>query len=465
MLTEFAADLNTAENWNRYTMNASLDPVALTVSGAQQVEVRNRADTPFDALYFHLYPNHPDFGGGLSVENVRVNGQAAPISTEQNNILLRVELSQPLIPGAWAIVTMDFTARTQRNASGNTYGAFNMQSGVWSLATFYPILAVYQPESAGGSYVGWDRRPVSGRGDLVVSEVALYDVTLDTPADWSLVTTGARVGEPAIIPQSSQRRERFVSGPQRDFFLAALQGLDQASNVVDGTRITTYYQPGDTAAGQRSLRVAEQSLQTFNQRYGRYPLAELDVIQAALTRFLGVEYPGVVLIEENLYRQNGRTLDTTVAHEVAHQWWYSLVGNDYQGEPWLDEGLASYSQVIFYEALGQGELVNAELENFRRIYLSTRQDGRDAAVDRPVTSFEGNYFALVYAKSALFFAALRDQIGDEAFFNFIQAYYANYRYREADGDGLRAIAERSCSCDLREFYADWITDAAAVELP
>jgi hypothetical protein len=429
------------------------------------VEVRNRADTPFDALYFHLYPNHPDFGGGLRVENVRVNGQAVPISTEQNDILLRVELSQPLGPGDWAVVTMDFMARTQRNASGNAYGAFNMQSGVWSLATFYPILAVYQPESAGESYVGWDRRPVSGRGDLVVSEVALYDVTLDTPADWNLVTTGVRIGEPAIVPQSSLRRERFVSGPQRDFFLAALQGLDQASSVVDGTRITTYYQPGDAAAGQRSLSVAEQSLQVFNQRYGRYPLAELDVIQAALTRFLGVEYPGVVLIEENLYRQNGRTLETTVAHEVAHQWWYSLVGNDYQGEPWLDEGLASYSQVVFYEALGRGELVNAELENFRSIYLSTRQDGRDAAVDRPVTSFEGNYFALVYAKSALFFAALREQIGDAAFFNFIQTYYANYRYREADGEGLRAIAEASCSCDLRQFYAAWITDAAAVEMP
>lgn len=461
LLPDFAADLAGAEAWDRYAINAALDPASLTISGTQRVEVTNRANEPFDALYFHLYPNHPDFGGGLRVEDVRVNDQPVSVSTEQDGVLLRVELPQTLAPGEGALVTLNFVARTPRDASGSTYGAFNQQDGVWALASFYPVLARYFAD-------GWDRRPVSSRGDLAVTETALYDVILDTPADWTLVTTGVRVdvstpdGPP--LPEGV-RRERFVSGPQRDFFLAAINGLDQASAEVDGTRIITHYQRGNPAAGQRSLLVAEQSLRAFNARYGRYPLVELEVVQAALTRFLGVEYPGVVLIEQNLYLNNSRGLETTVAHEVAHQWWYSLVGNDYQGEPWLDEGLASYSQVVYYEALGDSANANAEVQFFRDAYLLSRNAGRDGVINRPTAEFSGNYVALVYAKSALFFHALRQRLGDATFYAFLQNYYTNYRYREATGDDLLATAEATCGCELQQFYDDWINSATPVEVP
>lgn len=461
LLPEFAQDLAGANGWDRYSITATLNPTDLTISGSQQVAVTNQAGVPFDALYFHLYPNHPDFGGSLEVRDVRVNDQPVTVSTEQDGVLLRVELVQPLNPGEQAIVALNFLARSQRNAAGSVYGAFNQESGVWALASFYPVLARYFAD-------GWDRRPVSSRGDLAVTETALYDVTLDTPADWALVTTGVRVdagAQSAAPPPEGYRRERFVSGPQRDFFLAALNGLDQASSEVDGTRIITYYQAGNPAAGQRSLIVAEESLRAFNARYGRYPLAELEVVQAALTRFLGVEYPGVVLIEQNLYRNNGRGLETTVAHEVAHQWWYSLVGNDYQGEPWLDEGLESYSQVVYYEALGNAAGAAGELQLFRDIYLGARNTGNDGVVNRPTAAFRGNYVALVYAKSALFFQALRERVGDEVFYQILQRYYETYRHHEATGEDLLAVAQARCGCDLRQFYDDWINSTAPVEVP
>ncbi len=461
MLPEFASDLADTSAWDRYRITATLNPTNLTITGEQTVEIRNQATVPFEALYFHLYPNHPDFGGSLRVEAVYVNDQLVDISTEQDDLLLRVALPQPLDPGQAVTVTMNFLARTPRNASGSTYGAFNQEAGVWSLASFYPVLARYLAD-------GWDRRPVSSQGDLAVTTTALYDVTLDTPSDWNLVTTGTRieVGDPAdpSIP-TGYRRERFVSGPQRDFFLAAINGLDQASSEIDGTRITVYYQPGDTMAGQRSLVIAEQSLRAFNARYGRYPLREMDIVQAALTSFLGVEYPGIMLIEQNLYRNGGRGLETTIAHEIAHQWWYSQVGNDYQGEPWLDEGLASFSQIVYYEFLGDPASAEGELQFFRNVYQGARNAGRDGVVNRPTGSFRGNYVALVYAKSALFFQALRQRMGDETFFAFLQNYYATYRYREASGPDMLAVAQATCGCDLQPLYDAWINSDGEVEVP
>jgi aminopeptidase N len=261
------------------------------------------------------------------------------------------------------------------------------------------------------------------------------------------------------------RRERFVSGPQREFYLGATIGLEQASATVDGTRIVSHYQPDDAAAGRRALQVAEQSLRAFNARFGRYPHAELEVAQGAMTTFLGMEYPGVVLIEQNLYARNGRGLETTVAHEIGHQWWYSQVGNDAQGEPWLDEGLASYAQVVYYEALGRPELAKGELDAFRASYRQLREGGRDAPLATPPSELERIYVPVIYAKGALFFQALRAQIGEAAFNRFLMGYYAEGRYRDIAGPDLLRAAEAGCACELDPLFKDWVLTAARVPIP
>lgn len=461
MLAETAADLERANAWDRYRITATLDPKALTITGNLAVAVRNRTGAALEALYFHLYPNHPDFSGSLTVEDVRANGQAVRTTREQGAVLLRVALAQPLAQQATVTLTLRFTAKTPRNASADAYGAFNQEAGVWALTNFYPILARYFPGS------GWDRRVVNSRGDFVVSEVALYDVTLDAPTAWALVTTGVQVDTPQTkpAPKAGMRRVRYVSGPQREFFVAALNGLDQVSAIVEGTRIVASYQRGNVTAGKRSLEVASNALRAFNARYGRYPFAELEVVQAALTSFLGVEYPGIVLIEQNLYHRMGSDLETTIAHEVAHQWWYSQVGNDFQGEPWLDESMASFSQIVYYEFLGDTQLADQELATFRQSYITARDAGRDGAINRHVAEYSRNYYALVYAKGSLFFQALRNKLGEATFNRFLQRYYYDNRYREVTGADLLTTAEASCTCDLASFYAAWVTNAAAVTVP
>ena len=458
LLPEFASDLAQADRWDRYSIYVELDPANLTLRGSERVEITNRTGTSLNEFYFHLYPNHSDFGGKLAINNVQVDGQPATVTTEQSNVLLRVPLAQALPPGGQVTVTLQWMVRTQRNASARAYGAFNQEAGVWSLASFYPVLAHYSDD-------GWDRRVISSKGDLAVTDTALYDVTVVAPKNWMLATTGVRVdSQPS---DGGGVRERFVSGPQRDFLLAALNGLAQASIDIDGTRITSYYQAGNVAAGQRALAIAKEAVWAYNQRYGRYPLAELDVVQAALTNFYGVEYPGIVLIEQRLYRTNGGVLDlrTTVAHEVSHQWWYSQVGNDQQGEAWLDEGLASYSQVVYKQQLGDTGGAAADLAGFRAQLARARAAGRDGVVDRPSAALGASYVTLAYAKPALFFQALRLRLGDETFFRFLQEYYTGLRYRTSTGRVLLDTAQHACGCDLQSFYDAWITSARQVAVP
>nr|PZN30930.1 MAG: peptidase M1 [Chloroflexota bacterium] len=447
-------DLSRAGEWNRYTIDAAIDPARRTLSGHMRVEYTNRTTAALDRVYFYLYPNLSEFRGRLTVSAVTVDGAPARFAMEGGRFLLRVSLPETLAPKESVTIELDWSATAPANASRGAYGAFNMEGGVLALASAYPLLGIIRDGR-------WETARPSARGDFVNSETALYDVTLTAPADWTLVTSGVVVDGRL---DGGKQTARIVSGPLREFTIALVQ-LKAASVEVDGTRINSYFRPEHEQSGHLALRAAADALRAFNRRFGRYPLAELDVLEIEARTFLGVEYPGLVMIDRRLYDRGGEGLEITVAHEVAHQWWYSLVGNDVQAEPWLDEGLTSFSQIIYQEEVHGPRAAERELAGFRQSYLAARRAGADGAVGRPATAFRGNYVALVYAKGALFFQALREQIGEEAFDRFLRGYYDTHRYGRVTSAELVGAAEYSCSCELDDFYRDWIATAAPVKVP
>jgi len=384
---------------------------------------------------------------------LQIDGASARVNYEAERYLLRADLPHPLDPGASTIITLDWRASAPANASRNLYGAFNREIGVLSLASAFPIAAIVR----GGN---WDIGRPDPKGDFVNSETALYDVTLAAPANWVLATTGVVIDR---HQDDDQQVARMVSGPQRDF-LITLSQFARASVEVEGTRINSYYRADHEASGQAALQAAANALRVFNKRYGPYPLAELDVVEIAASTFLGVEYPGIVEIEQNLYA-TGNGLEVTVAHEVAHQWWYSIVGDDVQTTSWLDEALASYSQIIYQEEINGPEAAKRELDEFRRRYRDIVAAGRDAPVEQPNSKFVRNYVAIVYGKAVLFFQAMRDQIGEAAFDRFLHDHYAKHRYDYISSADLLADAEGACGCDLHPLFTDWITRVAPIEVP
>ncbi len=454
LLPEFSADLDAAAQWNRYTVQARIDPEARTITGDLRLEYTNRAASPLNQIYLYLFPNLPDFGGRLDINSAAVDGRPVRVRYEASRFLLRLDLLAPLSPGAGAVVVLNFAARAPLDASQRFYAAFNRERGVLALASALPMAARWNGDA-------WDLAVPISRGDFVTSETALYDVTLTIPTAWTAVTTGVALESRR---ESGMQTTRFVSGPQRDFTIV-LTRFQSISTEVDGTRITSYYRPESAAGGRAVLDTAANALRAFNRRFGRYPLAELDIVQIDARKFLGVEYPGLIMIDRRLYDGERSGLEIIVAHEVAHQWWYSLVGNDVQNEAWLDEGLASFSQVIYQEEVHGLAAATRELDGFRASYTRARDAGRNAPLQRPVAAFRGNYTAIVYAKGALFFQALRERIGEPAFDHFLHDYYVAFRYRLASSDDVLVTAENACSCELDDFYRDWVTTAAPVAIP
>jgi aminopeptidase N len=454
LLPSFANDLATAEQWDRYTVQALIDPEKRVLSGLLRLEYTNRGPEALDCIYFYLFPNLPEFGGRLEVRRITVDGAPVQVRYESNRFLLRLNLPTSLPAGASATVMIDFSAAAPLNASQRSYAAFNREHGVLALASALPMAA----RRVGGA---WQLATPVFRGDVVTSDTALYDVTLTIPAAWTAVTTGVAIERSA---SGATQTVRFVSGPQRDFTIV-LTRFPSISTDVDGTRITSYYRPEHAEGGRMALDAAARALRVFNRRFGPYPLAELDIVQIDARKFLGVEYPGLIMIDRLLYTGERAGLEIIVAHEVAHQWWYSLVGNDVQAEAWLDEGLTSFSQVVYQEETRGAMAAERELDGFRTMYQRARQAGRDAPLKRPVSALRGNYTAIAYAKGALFFQALRQRMGEAAFDRFLRDYYATFRYRIASSEDVRLIAVQSCNCTIDDLYHDWVLTAAPVPVP
>ncbi|HSO26500.1 MAG TPA: M1 family metallopeptidase, partial [Anaerolineales bacterium] len=351
---------------------------------------------------------------------------------------------------------MAFHGETPRNFGfpdePSGYGIYNFSDDVLALSGWYPILAVYDDQ-------GWNLDPISAIGDSVYSDAALYRVELDAPAEAVVASTGTVVERQEVDGRANWQ---LVSGPARDFFIALSPDFAAVSREVAGTEISSYYLPGDEQAGEMALEIAAVSLETFNERFGAYPYRKLDVVEVPLRYALGVEYPGVILIASQLYEDTENpSFAVATAHEVAHQWWYNVVGNDVFDEPWLDEGLTTYSSSLYYETLGGARAAQGLIGYWRTRYASLLAESADEPVTETLAYFEslpeaGVYGGIVYTKGALFFDALRQEIGDQAFFEALQNYYQGQKYQIAEAEDLLSAFEQAADRDLDALYAEWL---------
>lgn len=442
----------------RYTLDLIIADDLRSFDSSSHLLYTNTEDTALDHLYFRLLPN----GGGaygdgsLTVSQVLVDGEIVEYELSSDDSVMKIPLETSLEPEDRVEITVDFSGQVPENfgfdQNSAGYGIYNYSDGVLSLASWYPILAVYDED-------GWNLDPVSSIGDSVYSDIANYTVEVTVPRDVILAATGVEVDRQE---DDGGTRFSYVSGPVRDFYLILSEDFTLQSMVVDGTKVTSYTLPGNKAAGKLALSIASESLGIFNEQFGPYPYTELDVVDAPMLYASGVEFPGIILIRDSLYEDSDNPIFTVVlAHEVAHQWWYNVVGNDVFDDPWLDEALTSYSSSLFYEFSQNKSAPQGLIDYWYDHYQGTVDRGYNERVTDSLAYFEGLpdpkvYGGIVYSKGALFFKALRDEIGDEAFFQALRDYYNAFGFRIAAPGDLLSAFEVTSGRSLDELYQDWL---------
>jgi hypothetical protein len=433
-----------------YDIQAAIDVEALTVEGHQQVIYTNRSDRPLGEVYFNLYPNAPRFGGQMTVSDVLVNGQPTEAAYERDRRALRVPLPAALPPGGQALVEMAFSLRVPQLPE-NRFQVLVYSKGILSLAGWYPSLAVL------GS-AGWHLDyPDVQIGEAMFGESAFYTVQLTAPQSLVVAATGVLADEG--VGDGETRTLTYVSGPSRTFYLSASSEYKVLDGQVGEIAVHSYHLAEHEACAQWAMEAAIAALELYGELYGPYPLAEFDVVEADQW-YHGVEWPGMMLLGTVFYDGEDPVCgEWFVAHEVAHQWWYNVVGSDPVAHPWLDEALAQYSAMLYYRRLWLADAAEAYIQPIvydRYAPYADRPEG--VHLDQPTTAFEDEeaYYAIVYARGAMFLEALHRAQGEAVFIAALQAYYRQNQFQIATPDTLYAILRQADPETVDRLWSEWV---------
>ncbi len=306
----------------RYTIEADVDPVAGTVDGRLRVVFTPDLDT--DRLVFRLWPNGPrpaPSGASLEAGPVTIAGRTATAELDDPTTLVvrggstfragqAVDVSTPwrlVIPGA-------ANDRISRNGDSMRLGSF------------FPILS-WEPG------LGWaTEAAVGGFAEASTAPTADFDLTVTVPAGFSVLGSGT---------PDPDRPGRYTGQAMRDVALSVgrFQTVTAVAMAPEPVQVTIGVHRGVTDTNLATYRdVVVRSLEDFGRRFGPYPWSTFTL---AITPELGggIEYPTHVM-------QGPGTLGVT-SHEVGHQWFYGLVGNNQGRDPWLDEGVTSWAEARF----------------------------------------------------------------------------------------------------------------------
>ena len=451
LLEAFAEDAARLPAAPHYFIQARLVPGEVpSLEGVQRILVTNQEGTSLSELYFWLYPNLPAYEGTAEVWRALVDGQVVSVENLPDSSAVRVPLVDGLAAGATADVTLWFRATLPTQVAAGTAGAglYGFVGGVYDLAGFYPTLAVYD-------HRGWDLDAAASFGDSLFADIGFYQVELTVPEALSVVASGSTLAQETNDDGTSTWL--IAAGPVRSFYAAVTGGWQAISEEVDGIQVNAYYPAGGLDFALAAMNYTTGSLRVFNGLFGQYPYRELDVVPLPTTAF-GMEYAGLLALAANFYTGAGGVFNIATPHEVAHQWFFNLIGNDQPEEPWLDESLANYAVYLYYEAVDWPQMQTAMLENvFRYRYNAAQNLGIDRPVAGAVVEFDqSNYINIIYSKGPLFLHAVRERIGDAAFFAALLDYAQTFRYGIAYADDLLGVLKRHSETPIDDLITLWI---------
>jgi len=294
-----------------YSLTISIAGSKKVVTGTSRVTFA--LDRATDRIVFRLWPNMPaerEVGARLDVQDVLVDGAAVSSTSPDPTTLI---LEKGLASGESATVSMAWTLQLPRTPTERLASRFGVR-----LSSFFPLLA--------WSGTDWALDPPAPQLETWTSPTSDFDVRIHTPKGMQVVASGARVG-----------KGHWRTTATRDFAMEAgrVKVVRRTVHVPAPVRVTV---AGREAAFllRPVLDAASHALRIYSERYGAYPWRTYTVVIETDRPHLGEEYPTLVYVSSD-------SPSAVVDHETAHQWFYSLVGDDQARDPWLDESLAQWA--------------------------------------------------------------------------------------------------------------------------
>lgn len=420
---------------NKYIIDVIYDDETNRILCNESLEYINNTETALDEIYLHIYPNafteqksvpfekseieraYPNgFNEGyIDIKSVLSNKNKLKYEiVGDKNDILHVKLDKSLKKGEKVKLDLKYNVKLP-----NCLGRFGYGDNTINVTNWFPIACVYDDK-------GWNLKSYETVGDPFYSDTSNFEVKILAPAKYKLATTGK-------ITEKKTDTEKILytidAKMVRDFAFILSDKFVVNKTKYKDIVINTYNLNEEMS--KEAVDVAKSSIEIFSNLFGDYPYDTYSVVASDF--FIGgMEYPMLVMIDESLYNQENKfLLEYVIAHETAHQWWYSVIGNDEINEPWLDEALTEYSTILYFEqkyGKETGDKLIKTMEVQTRNYETTD-------IFKATTEYKDSseYSLSVYTKGAVVFNEIRKEIGDELFFNTLREYYNTYKFKNVNG--------------------------------
>ncbi|MFE6074016.1 M1 family metallopeptidase [Paenibacillus sp. NPDC057886] len=431
----------------QYRIQARLDEKKMTIEGSESITYRNTSKDTLKQLVFHTYAdanlsestqttmfkhsneeiskNNPDkkpedFLGGIDIEKVTTGGQALDFSNKDQ--AMSVKLEQPLQPGESVSVQVHFNLKIPYGSQRLSYYKDIINGAHW-----FPVMSVYDEAKH-----EWDSKPYSKTFETDYYTSADYEVQFNVPDQYQVVMPGTITTRDDA--ETGRKVVSTVAENTREFAFFASPNFKVDSVTRNGLTVEYYYfdnQPGKKKIIDGYIDQAFKAIDFFSDKYGKYPYPEFRIVESYVEG-VAIEYSRLIQMGQ-IGVNSDPEQDTVFVHEIAHQWFHALIGNNSETESFLDEGFADFSKVYFAEK--QGDKMNG----FQSIQFD------DSTVDKAIASTNdevGDWASPVYydkGRQAIY--QLYRSVGEEKFNAFMKEYFKRYVYQNATIDGLLQTIE------------------------
>ena len=292
------------------------------------------------------------------------------------------------------------------------------------------------------------------------SDKATCEFIVKAPEHYEVIANGIKREESDLPPEQDKNlkithwatlhpiaTKVMVFGAAR--FAIRYEPLSESTDIQD------WVFPEDREAGFKNFSSTADVIKFFEQQIGPYPYEKLANVQSS-TRYGGMENASNIFYNQDAIEKE-QTIESLIAHEVAHQWFGNSVTEKTWQDVWLSEGFATYlTHLYMAHTYGQDSLLTRLEADKERIISFQRKSPQSAVIDTSETNLFKLLNANTYQKGAWFLHMLRIEVGDAAFFKALKQYYRKYQHSNASTQDFRTVVEQVSGKKLESFFRTWL---------
>ncbi|MEJ2053448.1 MAG: M1 family aminopeptidase, partial [Calditrichaceae bacterium] len=468
-----------------YTINAGLDADLKMINANETLVYHNQSPDTLKNIYFYLYMNKFQAGalgmnpplyrdlGNIHIDNLKINGRPHN-NFSVDHTIMQVELPKDLAPGD--SVKFIFRFSVQLPPASERFG---FMGDHFDVGNWFPTPVVYDR-------AGWHLH--QHLDNEFYQEWGDFRVNIRVPKGFVVGATGDLLNADYALQDTAQAvKENYYNNPDdtatttwkfkadrvHDFAWTADPDYILMQSEWNGITLNVLAMSVDAPGWRQVTDWGIGALKFYYETYGPYPYKQFTVADTYI-RAGGIEYPNIVMINTSIHpdlRLN--RFKAVVVHEMAHNWFYGLLGNNQTEEEWMDEGFTTFAEIECMEALfGKEDNYSPNRDTwFRKIFWYENNDRKNSALEylqyakqgmdkNPIDLYPDylgwSTYITQYSKTADVLFMLESVLGDSMFDAAMKNYFNEWKFKHPYRSDFIASFEKTANRNLDWFFQQWL---------